>query len=222
MRYGNIKRSDIANGPGVRISVFVSGCRNHCPGCFQPETWDFNYGKLFTTNVARAVVADLNYPYYQGLSILGGEPMEPENQRGVYELVEMTRICAEGRDIWLYSGYTLEELLSEARLQTEYTRKILDLIDVLVDGRFEEDKKDISLIFRGSSNQRIIDMNETMLDPSVIKFHPIYYKRSGGDAKSVGREIAEVALGENADEEKKEKFAEFYELYSLGKTVSNT
>ena len=149
MNYGEIILNDIANGPGVRVSLFVSGCRNHCKGCFQPETWDFDYGKPFTKETEDEIISALRPSWIQGLSILGGEPMEPENQEVLVPFLERVKAELPDKDIWLYSGYKYEALLGS---------KLLPLVDVLVDGPFIEAEKDISLSFRGSRNQRIIHL----------------------------------------------------------------
>jgi len=158
MYYGEIKNYDIANGYGVRVSLFVSGCRNHCPGCFQPQTWDFHYGKPFTRETADQIIEWLKPDYINGLSLLGGDPFEIENQMALIPFLE--RVCDEvpGKDIWCYTGYTLEQILSDPKLLDGYGAKMLSFIDVLVDGPFIEDQKDISLKFRGSRNQRIINL----------------------------------------------------------------
>lgn len=162
MHYGTIKNCDIANGTGVRVSLFVSGCRNHCPGCFQPQTWDFSYGKPFTSETEEQILSLLAPGYITGLSLLGGEPFEPENQRALLPFLRRVRAAYPEKDIWCYSGYTYEELTGgEAPPRCEATDSILSLLDVLVDGRYVETLKDISLRFRGSRNQRIIDLNAT-------------------------------------------------------------
>lgn len=149
MNYAGIKKADIANGPGVRVSLFVSGCRNHCPGCFNPETWDFAYGEPFTRKTEEELVKALCPSWIQGLSILGGDPMEPENQTALLPLLRRVKEELPGKDIWLYTGYRLESVSGSP---------LLDLVDVVVDGPFIEAEKDISLAFRGSRNQRIIDL----------------------------------------------------------------
>ena len=149
MNYAGIKKVDIANGPGVRVSLFVSGCRNHCPGCFNPETWDFDYGEPFTDETEEELIKALRPSWIQGLSILGGDPMEPENQSALLPLLRRVREELPGKDVWLYTGYRLESVSSSP---------LLDLADVVVDGPFIETEKDISLAFRGSRNQRIIDL----------------------------------------------------------------
>lgn len=147
MNYCGIKKTDIANGPGVRVSLFVSGCRNHCPGCFQPETWDFVYGEPFTKKTEKELIRALRPSWIQGLSILGGDPMEPENQKALLPFLKRLRLMCPDKDVWLYTGYLYEDVKDA---------EILKWVDVIVDGPFVEAKKDISLAFRGSNNQRII------------------------------------------------------------------
>ncbi len=169
MHYGEIIRADCANGPGVRISLFVSGCTNRCEGCFQPETWNFNYGPLYTTSIEDFIIEELSKPYYQGLTLLGGEPLEPENQPEVWQLIERVRREQPDRDIWLFTGFTYEkDLLQGQRKYTPYTDDILDNIDVLVDGKFIQRLKNIALRFRGSENQRLIDMPRTRESGQVV------------------------------------------------------
>ena len=151
MNYGRIKKNDIANGPGVRVSLFVSGCRNRCPGCFNPETWDFSYGEPFTRTTEKDIIKALRPSWIQGLSILGGDPMEPENQKALLPLLKRIRIMCPDKDVWLYTGYTYEAVRDA---------EILKWVDVLVDGPFIEAEKDISLAFRGSRNQRIIPLKK--------------------------------------------------------------
>ena len=151
MNYGAIKTVDIADGPGVRVSLFVSGCRNHCHGCFQPETWDFDYGEPFTKETEDKIIKALRPSWIQGLSILGGEPMEPENQEVLEPFLKRVREELPEKDIWLYTGYVFESVS---------TSPLLKLVDVVVDGPFIEDQRDISLAFYGSSNQRIIHLKD--------------------------------------------------------------
>ena len=151
MNYAEIKKVDIANGPGVRVSLFVSGCRNHCKGCFNPETWDFDYGRPFTTETEDEIIEALRPSWIQGLSILGGEPTEEENAAVLIPFLKRVRAALPDKDIWLYSGYTYEALRD---------KEILTLADVLVDGPFLLELKDAGLAFRGSRNQRIIDLRE--------------------------------------------------------------
>ena len=162
MNYANIKKTDIANGDGVRVSLFVSGCRHHCKNCFNPETWSFNYGNIFDDNIENEIIEALDKSYINGLSILGGEPFEPENQQALADFTEKIRTVLPEKSIWCYTGCVIEELNdSKSKYFTPYTEKLLRSIDVLVDGPFVEELKDISLRFRGSSNQRVIDMNKT-------------------------------------------------------------
>lgn len=160
MNYAALKKYDIANGPGVRVSLFVSGCRNKCPGCFNPQTWDFKYGKPFTPETLGELLKALDSPVVTGLSILGGDPFEPENRSTVEEICETVRVCRPDRDIWIWTGYDYEDL------------KVLPVmrnIDVLIDGRFDEDKKDLSLAYRGSWNQRVIDIPKSLRHGSAIR-----------------------------------------------------
>lgn len=162
MHYGEIKNCDIANGIGVRVSLFVSGCTNHCEDCFQPETWDFNYGNDFTEETENKILEMLAPDYICGLTVLGGEPFEPENQRVLVDFLRKVRRKYPEKSIWCFTGFTLEMLETEGtHCHCEVTGEMLSLIDVLVDGRFDKNKKNISLRFRGSENQRLIDLNLT-------------------------------------------------------------
>lgn len=162
MHYGEIKNCDIANGIGVRVSLFVSGCTNHCEDCFQPETWDFNYGNNFTEETENKTLEMLAPDYICGLTVLGGEPFEPENQRVLVDFLRKVRRKYPEKSIWCFTGFTLEMLETEGtHCHCEVTEEMLSLIDVLVDGRFDKNKKNISLRFRGSENQRLIDLNLT-------------------------------------------------------------
>ena len=156
MNYMEIKKCDIANGPGVRVSLFVSGCTHHCKGCFQPETWDFAAGRPFTASTEAELSALLSPAYIAGLSLLGGEPMEPENRAVLTPFLERLRAAYPDKTVWCYSGYTLEELLDSGAGDT------LKLLDVLVDGEFVESKKNIRLPFRGSENQRVLDVPRSL------------------------------------------------------------
>lgn len=151
MNYGAIKKIDIANGLGVRVSLFVSGCRNHCHGCFQPETWDFNYGRPFTEETEKEIIEALRPWWIQGLTLLGGDPMEPENQQALLPFLQRVKRELPEKDVWLYTGYRLEKVGDAP---------ILALVDVLVDGPFLLEEKDAGLAFRGSRNQRIIRLKE--------------------------------------------------------------
>ena len=172
MNYGTIKKRDIANGPGVRVSLFVSGCTHHCPGCFNADTWDFDYGTPFTSETEAELVALMAPDYICGLSLLGGEPMEPQNQAVLLPLLQRLKALYPQKTVWCYSGYTYEELIGqkESRCRCPHTDEMLALIDVLVDGRFVLAKKDIRLRFRGSSNQRLIDLNKTRRAGEIILF----------------------------------------------------
>lgn len=164
MNYAEIKYCDIANGVGVRTTLFVSGCRLHCPHCFNEVAWDFSAGKPFTREVEDQIIESLDTPYVTGLSVLGGEPMEPENQQGLVGFLERVRERFGARkSIWMYSGHTWEQLAPGGAWNLgEVTDRILDVLDVLVDGPFVQDKHDITLRFRGSSNQRLIDVPATL------------------------------------------------------------
>ena len=174
MNYGNIKYFDIADGIGVRTTLFVSGCTHHCPGCFQPETWDFAYGSDFDGAVQQQLIDSLAPDYVNGLTLLGGEPMEPENQRALLPFLRRVRSERPDKDIWCYTGYTLEtDLLSpEGRARCGETQELLSLIDVLVDGEFIMAEKDISLLFRGSRNQRLIDLPATLKNGTIVLWQP--------------------------------------------------
>ena len=162
MYYGDTKNCDIANGEGVRITLFVSGCTNRCPHCFQPQTWDFTYGQPFTAETEDYLLSLLAPDYISGLTLLGGDPFEPENQRALLPFLRRVRGRFPEKNIWAFTGFTYEELLAEdSHPRCEATDSLLSLLDVLVDGRFVEELKDISLRFRGSSNQRLIDLNAT-------------------------------------------------------------
>ena len=167
MHYGKINKCDIANGEGIRVSLFVSGCRNRCKGCFQPETWDFQYGNEFTEKTAEEIFSAVDNPSVRGLTILGGEPMEPENQKAILPFLREFKTKFPEKTVWIYTGNTYEELTGEHRTHTEHTEEILSLIDILVDGRYVEEKKSLGLRFRGSKNQRVIDVNETLKNQEI-------------------------------------------------------
>lgn len=159
MNIAKINPCDIANGPGVRVSVFVSGCRRHCPGCHNPQAWDFGYGEPYTEETGKYILKLLEPDYIDGITILGGEPMEAENIPGVAEIVQIAE--ETGKTIWIYSGYTLEQLEKRARTERDIWY-ILETADVLVDGEYREDERDITLKFRGSRNQRVVDLRKTV------------------------------------------------------------
>ena len=159
MHYGNIKECDIADGPGVRVSLFVSGCRHHCKGCFNAETWDFNYGKPYTKETEDEIIQLLASDFVQGFTLLGGEPFEPENQVELVKLLKRIRETYPQKDIWCYTGYLYDVDLPEGgKVHTDVTDEMLSYIDVLGDGEFVEAEKDVTLVFRGSRNQRIIHL----------------------------------------------------------------
>ncbi|MGN0355629.1 MAG: anaerobic ribonucleoside-triphosphate reductase activating protein [Muricoprocola sp.] len=161
MNYGTIKKYDVANGTGVRVSLFVSGCRHHCKGCFNTVAWDFHYGQPFTEKTANEILDALAPDYIQGFSLLGGEPFEPENQRVLVKLLRLIHCTYPSKDVWCYSGYLYDvDMIPGGKIYTEVTEEMLSYIDVLVDGEFIEEEKDLSLAFRGSRNQRILHLKE--------------------------------------------------------------
>lgn len=171
LHYGEIKNCDIANGVGVRVSLFVSGCTNHCKNCFQPQTWDFEYGKPFTKETEEYIIKLLKPSYINGLTVLGGEPFEPSNQRELYPFLTRVRSEYPQKSIWMYSGFTYEELTTEGGYSNcEVTWDILNLADVLVDGRYDEELRNIGLRFRGSSNQRLINLKETLKENKIVLY----------------------------------------------------
>lgn len=171
MYYGAIKKNDISNGEGIRTSLFVSGCRNKCKNCFNPETWSFTYGNEFTDEVAEDVLSTLRSPFVAGITVLGGEPMEPENQRELLPFLREVKKRYPDKTVWLYTGNLYEELTGGIGTHfkcTEDTEELLSYVDILVDGRFEEDKKSLGIRFRGSTNQRVIDMNKTRAAGEIV------------------------------------------------------
>jgi anaerobic ribonucleoside-triphosphate reductase activating protein len=161
MHYGKIKALDIANGPGIRVSLFVSGCRNRCKGCFNPETWNFNYGQEFTWETLHEVERLVNHPNVAGLSILGGDPFEPENREWVETLCAYIKHNCQEKSIWVWTGY---DFIEDGLIDLP----VMKYIDVLVDGRFEESLRDLRLKYRGSSNQRVIDVQESLKSAEVV------------------------------------------------------
>ena len=164
MHYGAVKKFDVANGEGIRISLFVSGCTNRCKNCFQPETWAFDYGEPFTQEVVDDILESMNNSAVRGLTVLGGEPMEPQNQRALLPFLREFKQRYPEKSLWIFTGNLYEELTGQTGEHPkciDVTEEILSLTDILVDGRFEEEKKQLGLRFRGSYNQRIIDMNKT-------------------------------------------------------------
>lgn len=171
MNYAEIKKTDIANGEGVRVSLFVSGCRRHCKNCFNKIAWDFGYGKPFCEAVEEELIQALSPYYIAGLTLLGGDPMEPENQYALLPFVKKVRALLPEKTIWCYTGYTYRDGgIEEKEANTPVTREFISLLDVLVDGRFEESLKDIRLKFRGSSNQRVIDVQRSLKENSVVLY----------------------------------------------------
>ena len=170
MNYATIKTHDIANGPGVRVTLFVSGCTNHCEQCFQPQTWDFCFGRPFDAEAEAILDEELDKSYVRGLTLLGGEPMEPANQRVLCPLLKRLKQRHPDKDIWCFSGFRLEdELLNpDAYPHCEVTEELLSYVDVLVDGRFVLAQKDIGLRFRGSRNQRLIDLRKTRSEGHIV------------------------------------------------------
>ena len=166
MNYATIKNCDIANGPGVRVSLFVSGCTHHCPGCFNQVAWDFDYGQPFTQETIDAILKMLQPSYVRGLTLLGGEPFEPQNQAGVVELLRQVKRELPKKTVWAYSGYLFDRDILSGRLGD--TREYLSYVDVLVDGPFIEAKKNLSLRFRGSENQRMIDVPASLAAGTII------------------------------------------------------
>ena len=169
MNYAEIKNCDIANGPGVRVSLFVSGCTHHCPGCFNQVAWDFDYGQPFTQQTIDEILKLLAPGYIKGLTLLGGEPFEPENQPAVVELLRQIKSKFPEKTIWAFSGYLFDRDILPGRLgDPEITREYLGYLDVLVDGPFVEAKKNLSLRFRGSENQRIIDVPASLAAGEIV------------------------------------------------------
>lgn len=174
MNYADIKTVDVANGKGVRVSIFVSGCNHHCKGCFNSEAWDFNYGKEFNQDCINKIMEELDKPYIKGLSLLGGEPLEFKNQEGLLPLVKQVKEKHPEKDIWCYTGFTFDKDVMDNMCKiNKNTKELMSYIDVVVDGKFEEDKKDLKLKFRGSSNQRIIDVKESFKANKVIEYNDI-------------------------------------------------
>ncbi|NPD32518.1 anaerobic ribonucleoside-triphosphate reductase activating protein [Eggerthellaceae bacterium zg-997] len=189
MHYGNIKYFDVANGEGVRTSVFVSGCTHRCPHCFQPQTWSFEYGQPFDDETLAQVIESLDAPFVDGLTVLGGEPLEPRNQERVADLVEAARARQPRKSIWVYTGDVYESLVREGGpRRTAHTDRILSAIDILVDGPFVQDLHDITLRFRGSSNQRIIDVPRTQSCGRICLWrdHDIYESHAKEQREALG------------------------------------
>ena len=169
MNYAEIKKCDVANGPGVRVSLFVSGCTHHCKECFNPETWDFNYGREFTDNTEEEIIKYMEPEYIKGLTLLGGEPLEHCNQQGLLPLLRKVKHIYPEKNIWCFTGYDFEKDVTGHMLgEWEETKEMLSYIDVMVDGEFMADKKDLNLVFKGSSNQRTIMVQESMKCGEIV------------------------------------------------------
>ena len=169
MHYATIKECDIANGPGVRVSVFVSGCNHHCKGCFNEIAWNFEYGNEFTEDTINKVLKDLDKDYIEGLSLLGGEPLEHTNQKGLLPLVKKVKEKFPEKSIWCYTGFDYEkDVMGNMYKNWDETKELINNIDVIVDGKFQQELKNPSLQFRGSSNQRIIDVTKSIKANQVI------------------------------------------------------
>lgn len=169
MNYAEIKKCDVANGPGVRVSLFVSGCTHHCKECFNPETWDFAYGKPFTQETIELILSYLEPDYIKGITLLGGEPFEHVNQQGLLPLVRQIRRKYPEKSIWCFTGYDYEkDILGKMYQEWPETKELLSCLDVLVDGEFMIDKKDLGLVFKGSSNQRTIRVQESLEAGKII------------------------------------------------------
>lgn len=168
MNYGNIKTYSIENGTGVRVSLFVSGCRHHCKECFNPETWDFCYGQPFTEETEEEIISAMKPDYMAGLTLLGGDPTEPENQEALLPLLRRIRAELPNKTVWVYTGYLYEDFLPGGSVHCEATDEFLSLCHVMVDGPFILEKKNISLKFRGSENQRIIDLPQSIASGKVV------------------------------------------------------
>ena len=169
MNYGAVKYCDIANGLGCRTVLFVSGCRNACKGCFQPETWAFDYGKPFDEKIQNEILKSLEPSYVQGITLLGGDPFEEENQEALVPFMRKVKECYPDKNVWAYTGYVYDkDLIPGGRKHTENTEELLSMIDILVDGPFVQEKKNLMLKFRGSENQRVLDMKKTLETGKII------------------------------------------------------
>ncbi len=169
MRYATIKKCDVANGSGVRVSIFVSGCHHHCKGCFNECAWDFNYGEDYTEEVEESILKELDKSYIEGLTLLGGEPLEYVNQQGLLSLVKKAKQRHPEKTIWCYTGYTFDkDVLGDMCNKWPETKELVSKLDIVVDGKFDEDLKDLNLRFKGSSNQRIIDVQQTLKEHEIV------------------------------------------------------
>ena len=169
MNYATIKPVDIANGPGVRVSLFVSGCTHRCKGCFNEEAWDFQFGKPFTEEVQKQLLSSLDHDYIEGLTLLGGEPMEPSNQESLLPFIKAVREQLPGKTIWCFTGYDFEkDILGKMMKTSAVTRELIPLFDVMVDGKFVAEKKNLSLKFRGSENQRVLNVKKSLEEKQAV------------------------------------------------------
>ena len=173
MNYADIKQYDVANGPGIRISLFVSGCNHHCKGCFNKEAWDFNYGTPFTDATIDTIIKYLDSPHIAGLTLLGGEPMEPINQKALLPLLRKVRLTYPDKNIWCFTGFLFDKEILDVMVKSiPETKEILSYIDVIVDGKFIEELKNVNLKFKGSSNQRTILVQESLKNGNIVLWDP--------------------------------------------------
>lgn len=173
MHYAEIKYYDIANGPGIRISLFVSGCTHHCKGCFNKVAWPFNYGKEFTKETEEKILSEMGNENYQGLTLLGGEPMEPVNQNGLLPLIRKYKKRFPGKDLWCFTGYLFDkDVLGWMLREVPETKELILYFDVCVDGEFKEELRDVTLLYKGSSNQRTIDVKRTINEDEIVLWKP--------------------------------------------------
>lgn len=169
MRYASIKKCDVANGTGIRVSLFVSGCHHHCKGCFNTDAWDFNYGNDFTEQTQEKILEALDKDYIQGLSLLGGEPLEYVNQKGLLPLVKKVKQRFPNKTIWCYTGYLFDdEVMGQMYNKWPETKELISNLDIIVDGKYDENLRDLNLKFKGSSNQRIIDVQKTLAKNEIV------------------------------------------------------
>lgn len=180
MNYALIRENDIANGPGVRTTLFVSGCRHHCKGCFNPETWNFHYGNPFTQSEIDYIIKATEPSFVEGLTLLGGEPFEPENQDSLVELLTQFKAKLPNKKVWCYTGFSfVDDLLPKAQANKESVLEMLKFVDVLVDGKFVEELKSSALLFRGSSNQNIIDVPKSLKENELVLLEGIWERKMG-------------------------------------------
>lgn len=169
MRYASVKKCDVANGTGIRVSIFVSGCHHHCKGCFNSDAWDFNFGKEYDEETEESILKELDKSYIQGLSLLGGEPLEYVNQKGLLSLVKKAKERHPEKTIWCYTGYKFDDdVMGDMFNKWPETKELVSNFDIVVDGKYDEDLRDLNLKFKGSSNQRIIDVQKTLKNNEVI------------------------------------------------------